>query len=233
LLSRASLEVVLPPEPDAAALRDGLDPKTFGTQKTLGAKAIVLVLILSAVRLRYWTETFQLEPPALLKAAEKSEFGRALATGWAWAALRQRDVGWAEAIFDGPISPHADLLPGKPLLTVLPETKRAERLIEALKQGNLKIGDTVAWQSMAEQLGTFSGEYPMALAQAVIAAVRRASAGGIPWHLRALAESLVLRIPPSLLTEAAAGWPMEQEGIAGLVELLSFRHDALNALNPD
>jgi hypothetical protein len=39
LLSRASLEVTLPSSPDASAARDGLDPKAFGQQKTLGEKA--------------------------------------------------------------------------------------------------------------------------------------------------------------------------------------------------
>jgi hypothetical protein len=233
LLSRALLEVTLPPEPDAAAARDGLDAKAFGQQKLLGEKAVQLVLMLSAVPLRHWTATFQQEPEALVKAAEKNEFGRALATGWAWAALRQRDAVWAEALLDGPVPPHDELLPGEPLLAVLPEPKRAERLGVALNEGYLKKGDTAAWQSMADQLGSFSDAYPPQLAHAVLAALRHASEDGIPWHLRGLAESLLLRIPVALLAGAAAGWPMEKEGIAGIVELLTFRHDALNALNQD
>ncbi len=231
LLSRGSIDVTLPPDPDAVANRDGLDPKAFGQQKTLGEKAVLVVLILSAVPLRHWTDTFQQTPAALLKAAEKNEFSHALATGWAWAALRQRDVAWAEALLDGPVQPHAEFLPGEPLLAVLPEAARAGRLAAALHAGALKKGDNAAWQSFAAQLSALPGHWPAALSREVIAALRQASAGGIPWHLRGTAESLLLRLPPALLQEAAHGWPIDQEGVAGLVELLTFRHEALTALS--
>lgn len=230
LLSRASLEVTLPAEPDAVATRDGLDPKAFGIQKTLGEKAVLLVLILSAVPLRHWTETFQSKPDAILKASEKNEFARALATGWAWAALRQRDATWAEALLDAVVQPHTEFLPGETLLSVLPEAARADRLAAALRSGALKKGDTAAWQTFAAQLGAFPGHWPAPLAREVLAALRHATADGIPWHLRAIAESLVIHLPPALLAEAAHGWPADQEGIAGLVELITFRHDALTAL---
>jgi hypothetical protein len=230
LLSRASLEVTLPSEPDAVATRDGLDPKAFGNQKTLGEKAVLLVLVVSAVPLRHWTDTFQAKPDAILKAAEKNEFASALATGWAWAALRQRDAAWAEALLDFAVQPHTEFLPGEPLLTVLPEAARADRLAAALRGGALKKGDTAAWQTFSAQLGAFPGHWPAPLAREVLAALRHATADGIPWHLRAIAESLVIQLPPTLLVDAAHGWPIDQEGIAGLVELITFRHDALTAL---
>lgn len=231
LLSRASLEVTLPPDPDTAATRDGLDPKAFGQQKTLGEKAVLLVLILSAVPLRHWTDTFQQSPAVLLKAAEKNEFSSALATGWAWAALRQRDAPWAEALLDGPVQPHTEFLPGEPLLAVLPEAARADRFAAALRAGALKKGDHAAWQSFAAQLSALPGHWPPALAREVLASLRLAAADGIPWHLRGTAESLLLRLPPALLAESAHGWPIEKEGVAGLVELLTFRHEALTALS--
>lgn len=230
LLSRASLEVTLPADPDAPATRDGLDPKAFGQQKTLGEKAVLLVLILSAVPLRHWTDTFKTTPAALLKAAEKNEFARALATGWAWASLRQRDVVWAGALLDGEIEPHAEFLPG-PLLSVLPDAARASRLALALRGGAMKKGDAAAWHSFAAQLSTFPANPPHDLAREILAALRREAASGIPWHMRATAESFLLRLPPTMLAEAANGWPLDQEGVGALVELLTFRHDALTALN--
>lgn len=230
LLSRASLEVTLPADPDAVATRDGLDPKAFGNQKTLGEKAVLLVLILAAVPLRHWTDNFQAKPDAILKTAEKSEFAAALATSWAWAALRQRDALWAKALLDATVSPHLEFLPGESLLTLLPEAARADRLTASLRAGSLKNGDAAAWQAFAAQLCTFPGAWPTALAREVLSALRHAAADGIPWHLRAAAESLVIHLPPALLAEAADGWPPDKEGIAGLVELITFRHDALAAL---
>lgn len=231
LLSRPALEVTLPPEPDAVATRDGLDPKAFGNQKKLGEKAVLLVLILSATPLKHWTDTFQQTPVALLKASEKSEFAAALATGWAWAALRQRDAEWAEALLDGPVSPFADFLPGGSLLSVLPEPARATRLVAALRAGALQKFDSETWSAFAAQLFSFSGYFPPSVATEVLSALRRAAEPeGIPWHLRGVSEALILRIPPALLERAAHGWPAEQEGVAALVGLITFRHEALTAL---
>ncbi|EDY20771.1 conserved hypothetical protein [Chthoniobacter flavus Ellin428] len=232
LLSRATLEVTLPGDPDAAATRDGLDPKAFGQQKILGEKAVLLVLMLSAVPLRHWTEAFQQTPEALLKAVQKSEFARALATGWAWAALRQRDATWAEALLDGGVAPHGEFLPAKPLLIVLPDAARAVRLAALLREGALTKKDTTRWQEFTDLLSTLPGHLPPALARDLLAVLRKECADGLPWHLRSLAESFLLRLPPAMLGEAAQGWPIDQEGVAPLVEILSFRHDALTALTP-
>ena len=230
MFARAALEVTLPSEPDADAARDGLDPKAFGQQKILGEKAVLLVLILAAVPLSHWTDTLQQTPAALLKAVEKSEFARAVATGWAWAAVRQRDAAWAAALLDGEVAPHAEFLPAEPLLSVLPEAARADRLAAALRAGALKKSDAASWQSCAAQLATLSGHLPAPLSREIVTALRRESASGIPWHLRAVAESFLLRLPPTLLAEAATGWPLDQEGVPALVELLTVRLEALTAL---
>jgi hypothetical protein len=230
LLSRASIEVRLPEESDSAAIRDGLDPKIFGAQKVLGEKAAVLVLIISAMPLSHWEEAFQATPEAILKAVEKNEFARALVTGWTWAALRQRDEKWSEALLDFPIAPHHEFLPKENLLSILPPAVQANRLVTALRADGLKNRDSAAWHSLGALLTGFPGEWPSSLARAVLAALRSAAGDGIPWHLRPVAESLAIRIPADMLVEAAADWPLDKEGISNLVELLTFRHDALSAL---
>jgi hypothetical protein len=230
LLSRASFEVTLPPDPDAAATRDGLDAKVFGQQKLLGDKAVLLVLLLSAIPLRHWTDTFEQAPVALLKAAQKNEFARALATGWAWAALRQRDATWAAALLDSEEQPHPEFLPAESLLTILPESARAERLAAMLRAGAIAKSDAAKWHSFANLLSSISGHLPDALARELLAALRRECASGLPWHLRGMAETFLLRLPPAMLSAAATGWPVDQEGVAPLVELLTFRHDVLTAL---
>ncbi len=231
LLSRASLDVTLPPDPDSAATRDGLDPKAFGQQKTLGEKAVLLVLILSAVPLRHWTETFQQSPAALLKAAEKNEFSLALATGWAWATLRQRDAAWAEALLDGPVQPHAEFLPGEPLLAVLPEAARADRLAEMSRAGVLKKAGSAEWVACLAELTVLAERAPALLVEEALTGLRTSVSAGLPWHFRSPVEEWLLCLPPALLAESAHGWPIDQEGVAGFVELLTFRHEALVALS--
>jgi hypothetical protein len=231
LLSSSSLDVTLPPESDAAAVRDGLDPKAFGNQKKLGEKAVLLVLILSVVPLQHWTSKFQRTPSKIVKAAQRNEFAAALATGFAWAALRQRDADWAEALLDAAVQPHAEFLPAESLLSVLPEDARATRLAAALRAATATSSDSGTWQAIAAVLGAFPGELPTMLASQVLTALRTVAASGIPWHLRATAESLVLRLPRAMLVEAAGGWPIDKDGVAPLVGLISFRHDAISALS--
>lgn len=231
LLSRASLEIRLPDEPNPAAKRDGLDPKAFGQQKKLGEKAVLLLLILSAVPLRRWTDSFRQTPATLLKAAEKNEFADAIITGWAWAAIRQKDTAWAEAVLEGDRRPLDEFLPGNQLLGTLPEETRAKRLAGIIRATGLKKDDAEAWRALASQLDAFEGHWPTPLAREVLAALRQTAADGIPWHLRANADNFVLRFPPSLLPEALNGWATDKEGVAALAELAAFRHESLTALN--
>jgi hypothetical protein len=226
LLSRASLEVVLPGESDAAAIRDGLDSKIFGQQKTLGERAVLLMLMLSNIPPGFWTETFKQSPEVILQAAKKNEFSRAIATGWAWATLRQRDVAWAEPLLDSGIELHPEFLPCESLLMLLPETDRATRLTAAIRAGKLPDFGDPFW----EMLKAFPSYWPAHLASAVLDGVRRVAARGIPWHLRETIHHLLLRIPPELLPKATENWPIDQEGVDGIVELLTFRHEALSAL---
>jgi hypothetical protein len=232
LLSRTTFEVNLPPEPDVAATRDGLDPKALGQQKKLGDRAVLLMLILAAVPLRHWTETFQQPPAALLKAAEKNEFAQALATGWAWAAIRQRDSAWAQALLDGPVEPLTEFLPSLSLVALLPEPARADRLAAMLRGGALNTNDFHSWQKVADLLATFSGYLPAPVARELVATLRRRGADGLMSYQQSVAETFLLRVPPAMLNEAIAGWPSEKDSSQELVELLTFRRDALSALNP-
>jgi hypothetical protein len=224
LLSRPSLEVTLPPGPDAAAIRDGFDLTVSLVRKLLGDRAFQLVLIFSAVPLSEWTARFEQSPAALLKAAEKSEFGRALATGWAWAALRQREATWAAALLDASLQPHAEYLQGESLLQIVPEAERAARLITILRTGVRVTG----WEPFARPLECTVPLSP-ALAREILAALRR-EAGSLAAWSRPLVRSLLQRLPPALLGEAATGWPTDQDGVSDLVDLLTFRHEALTVL---
>ena len=230
LLSRARLTVSLPPDADAPATRDGVDPKVFGPQKTLGAKAVMLVQIVAAIPLTHWQTAFDQAPVDLLKAVEKDEFARALATGWAWAALRQRDIEWAEALLDSEVAHHDEFLPAESLVALLPEEKRAARLVHRLHNGALDRGEHPAWFALGNQFGTFSNYLPPVLGNALMAKVRRLATGGFPAYFTSTLEEHLARISPQLLATSLQGWPMDQHGVPSLVEFLNFRHNILQAL---
>ncbi len=231
LLSKATLEIALPESPDAAGVRDGLIPKGFGEQKLLGEKAVWLVLILSSIPLRHWTDTFNQTPEALVKAVQKSEFAQAVATGWAWAALRQRDAEWADALIDVPEGMFHHVLPDESLFSILPDSARAKRITAALRAGALRKADPGPWHTIAGQLSELSRPWPDALTREVLAALRRDASSGVPWHFREAFTNLLILIPPAMLPEAVDGWPVGEEGVQPLVDLLRFRHEALTTLS--
>ena len=230
LLSRTTLEVTLPAEPDPAGVRDGLDPKAFGSQKKFGEKAVLLILTLASVPPRHWSDAFGLEPRKILKLTEKDEFARALVTAWTWAAVRFEDASWAEAILDGEVAPERSVVSESSLLLLLPESARAERLADQVRRGGFVFTDHERWSALAHQLESFTGYWPESLAREVLGALRRIAARGIPWDLRNSVERLLRYVPPSLGAEATQGWPTDQEGISALSDFLNFRHDALTAI---
>ncbi len=233
LLSRSTLEVHLPPEPDAAALRDRVDPKAFGQQRAFGDKATLLIQILAAVPLRHWTDAFRQTPTALLQALKKSEFADAVMTGWKFAAVRQRDAAWAEALLDAPDRPSDVLISSHTLCEVLPEDKRAARLTASLRDGILgREYKHETWHPFAMQLYSFKGYYPDALGRELIAALRRVAADerNPAYHVWNGVKNLLLPIPPALLPEATQGWPAENLRVGPVVELLTFRYETLTAL---
>ncbi len=236
LLGRASLEVALPPDPDTAASRDGLDPQKFGPVNPLGAKATLLTLIVAAVPLRHWTDTFQQTPAELLKAVKKNEFADALATGWALAAFRQHDADWAEALLEAPVGPLPALLGHRPLSGLLPERARASRLVATLRAGAFPARNSwQAWQALASQFDSFSGYLPNELARELVNLLHRLKAGdrATPPEMWQYAKAWFLKMPPAFLPDALTGWSGEQTyaaDLVSLIELLTYRHEVLTAL---
>ncbi len=236
LLSRASLEIALPPDPDTAASRDGLDPKVFGPVNSLGAKATLLTLIVAAIPLRHWMDTFQQTPSELLKAVKKSDFADALATGWALAAFRQHDADWAEALLEAPVGPLPALLGHRPLSALLPETARVSRLMATLHGGVFPPRNNwQAWQALASQFDSFAGYLPNELARELVNLLHRLKAGdrAAPPEMWQYAKAWFLKMPPAFLPDALTGWSSEKTyaaDLVSLIELLAFRREVLTNL---
>ncbi len=231
-LRRSALSVTLPDETDSTGIRDGLDSRAFGLQVKLGARAIILIQIVAAVPLSHWTEAHGLPPAALLKAVEKDKYAAAVATGWALAAVREGDAAWAEALLNAPVPPHAELLPRDPLMPLLPEATRLERLLPGIQASFLSGGrPSLPAEILAVRTAFPEGYLPERLTCDLLDALRRAATSGIPWHEREEIETLLAQVPPSLLPEAVKNWPTDRDGVAGFVDLLAFRHEAMKALS--
>ncbi len=230
VLGRAAFDITLPGVADAAAQRDGLDPKPAGAYRAFGEKAALLAQIVAAVPLTHWQQTFGQEPAALLKTLEKNDFARAVTCGWVQAAIRQSDAAWAQALLQTPAAMQdvpAELLRPGALSCLLPEAARVTLLKEMIRRHGL--GDRDAWHEMEAMIVSFPDHLPVPLAQDLLRELRMVAGVEFPLHLRYSQTRLATKIPPKLLPFALDDWP-EINPAADFVALLAFRRDALAAL---
>ncbi len=92
---RKSLEVTLPGDPDKSMLRDGLEAKARGK---MGAKAVLLLQMLAATPLEFWTRSWQAAPEEIIRLASATEWKDALIQGWTAAACAQHSTTWSLAL---------------------------------------------------------------------------------------------------------------------------------------
>lgn len=128
---RKKLAVEPPSACDAAMSRDGIEPKPpSGT----GERAWWLRQLVALTPLRTWVELLGEKPDELVRAGHGSGWPKELWTGWAEAAVRQRDESWACALLSEP--PKAQELMDQhagPLLACLSATTRDKVLIARIE----------------------------------------------------------------------------------------------------
>ncbi|MDH6578111.1 DUF5691 domain-containing protein [Kitasatospora sp. MAP5-34] len=181
--------IVSPPTGcDTAMQRDGIPPKSPTGR---GERAWWFGEIIAAAPLGLWTADTGLTPEQLLLLPVRDDepagsneeanggagWGDDLREGWARAAVRQNDVGWARALLGpAPRPGRPDRTAGAPakLLSVLPPAERAAWTASYIEVHGL--GE--AFQS----LGACATPWTPPLSTAVVAALDRAArSGAYPW----------------------------------------------------
>lgn len=235
---RSSIEVVLPGEPDKEAARDGLYLEPEKKYIEMGPKALLLLRMLSVIPPSYWSEKFNETPEVILKAAKKNEFSLALATGWASSAVSHNDAVWAEALLDSGIELEGRFSDDHALFRILPEAQRIERLIELLRGGVLVRSGTKEpdMYDVVNYLYSFAPAMPLELGREFLAAIGRFSGEEERNNVAYIEATLLEKLPRELLSEAIeliGRWPLSENSCAPkVIQALSFRRDALNALHP-
>jgi hypothetical protein len=247
---KPSLDVVLPETCDEAMQRDGIDSKPrAGT----GEKTWWLIQLVAAVPLVHWQET---APPAdWLDAASRTEWDALLLEGWAWAAARQQDAHWSEALLDRAlrltIQPPREekqkswqpVLVMRLLELLLPVLTNAQREAFALSalhaQRDLTRDDAFVLPMLEGCRHAWSAEFSRAVLERMRRHARKRSHGLI-WHMHNALHRFALHVQPALVAEAEQGWPRDdevqwplwQEAVDGFLTVLQFRHDMLKEINP-
>jgi hypothetical protein len=200
---RRGLVVSRPDDPDAAAVRDGIDPRL--PSPSIGPGAWLLTQLIAAVPLASWGALFGLPPADLvaLPVGPGADAPRRLDVhaGWRLAAVNQANPEWAEALLeagdpdDGGNRPPAAWPSDQRLAAILPPARRAARAAALIAGANLNAGPAAAQHALAE-VGGGPVPWPGDLADAVLAVLGRAAS-----------LAVLPRLPRGLLDLAARGLP--------------------------
>jgi hypothetical protein len=200
---RQGLAVSRPGDPDAAAVRDGIDPRL--PSPSIGSGAWLLTQLIAAVPLARWGALFGLPPADLvaLPVGPSLDAPRRLDVhaGWRLAAVNQGDAEWAEALLgagdpdDGGNRPPTAWPSDQRLAAILPPARRAARAAALIAGANLNAGPAAAQHALAE-VGGGPVPWPGDLADAVLAVLGRAAS-----------LAVLPRLPRGLLDLAARGLP--------------------------
>ena len=97
-LSEKGIEIKLPDNCTQEMTRDGIDQSRYNSG--LGEKASLFLQMLSCVPPSFWCNTWGKTPRELVKAVSYNQWKKVLLEGWAVAAIRNKDVGWAIALLE-------------------------------------------------------------------------------------------------------------------------------------
>jgi Family of unknown function (DUF5691) len=173
-LDRRRLVATLPDGADEAALRDGIDP--WPPSSRIGSGAWLLTQMIAAVPLAGWVTSLGLDPGPLVSMPVAGNLRVDVHAGWRLAAIDQGSSPWAEALLGVPEpGPAAERPPGAwprnvQLTEVLSPAARTARAAAVLASA------PESFDAIAEVAGC-PGPWPDSVADAVIAALRRAVAG--------------------------------------------------------
>lgn len=192
-----TLEVALPAACDKAMERDGIAAKVPAGVK-LGERNWWFQQILAATPPTDFFAAAGFPAEAVAAAAAASDFATEIAAAWREAAKRCRDADWAFRLY------RQDPARGRDLLPVLRAEQREQLVLDGIARAEPK--DIAA---VFEQLLSFPGGLPPAVARAAAAFLRRTlaepPADAAPWYLPW--EEVAMRFPAGLADETLADWP--------------------------
>ena len=235
------LKVTLPDACDREMVRDGIEPKP---RSGMGERAWWLQQMLAAVPPWFWCDALGAGPRDLLEAARDGEWRAPLEAGWAQATQRHADADWAEALLgallDAPASQAAQRI-GE-WLSLVPPARLEAAILRLLARGgrsaNVQERDALSLALLNAHQRPWSAELSRAVLERLRAVSASGDAPGAAWYLwHSVLPQLARCMDPSVLSSAAAGWPVDSLGWnawAGTIErtlaTLQFRHDMLKEL---
>lgn len=184
--SPATLDVTVPGEPDAAAVRDGIDGRTPQGTSESGWR---IVQMLTAVPPAHWTTHFGATPAELIAAVRDDEWQANVIEGWTRAALAHEDADWALALVEwwcrsAPKEPYYRLMTDEMLvglIALLPQVQAEGFAADFMKERAEKPRDDRRDTILAALPTPWSEEWSRTFLDTFQRYLRRHQAA-LPWH---------------------------------------------------
>lgn len=220
------LEVTLPSQCAKDMDRDGIDSKPqFG----MGQKASLLMQMIGAVPLSYWTAVWETTPAGVIAAALGNEWKQAILTGFAQAVHRQKSVEWAEELLALSIGPGDSIHYAPAYIVDAIATDRLEAI-------------AISWlgtDRAVTLLANCKHKWSPALSRAALPLLKRCASGSGPMREQDswILVSCSCNISPTVYAEAASSLPSAARpdsawstAVDHFLDTLKFRHDMLEAI---
>jgi hypothetical protein len=228
---RTMLAVILPPDRDAAAARDGVPAAPAGA--VARGRAWLVIQFIAAVPLAEWTERLGLSPARLLRLPVPGGFGAEVHAGWRKAAVTQRDPAWAAALLAAAAAEADDAPPAARAAAASADTELARvlRPAERVAWARGILARAGSGPQAAAALAACPGPWPASLADAVLAELARGLRASRPHRGVLVILPIAARLLPATgERDYAAG--IRALGLAGPVagDLLSRLHRAADVI---
>jgi hypothetical protein len=211
LLRGVALEIALPTECTKEMSRYGIG-SSASPAKDMGEKAWWLKEMLESIPPAYWLQSLGVSAKELIQAAIKSEWAKALLSGWADALGKHQDRTWVEAWMEASLG-REELLDSLPRSAVnqYPKPELEALLTKLLLKSKNLFGDerVISFITMVPSpWGETFSKRVLTEAQEDVNRHAADYATRIRWQN--LLKGVALSVPPQL-AQATSGWPKEIE----------------------
>lgn len=231
------------PEIDKGMERDQLHKKRYKLA-AIGNKSEMLVQMLAAVPLSYWSGFFGLEDLDFVKAIMRSEWRQVLLMGALHSALNYADANWSYLLLSACLS-HAEVVEGislnvfPDLYAMIPAAKADAALASGISRVGFSHQQNLGVQLILEQKIKPGDMAARNLLKALVKDQRRPANAMILRRLATTLPKLGNLLPISLYIEYASAWqegnkhsPQMHYYIEELLNNWKRRYDMLSAIKP-
>ncbi|PZD73172.1 hypothetical protein C1752_02257 [Acaryochloris thomasi RCC1774] len=200
-----TLKIKLPEDPDPAAIRDGI---VATKMYRLGQRASLLMQLIGAVPLQFWSDQAPVEQ--LIQAAGQHKWQAGLLKGWEIAAQRQNNAQWGQSLIHHALTQETTVEQDlTDLLAILPISEREALMVQWLNQ-LWSSAKREVWRTTVATIARSDHSPTLGFSRFLFAGLQAdfiemqssSQAKDYPYQLRAYISDLAYYLDPQVVTES-------------------------------